>query len=124
MPTRTAHEQQAQSNNSFWMTFDIQQTPHLDWVVTGMFYEVVHWIEAFLATRNLHSSSHGQRSQTMAGIQELATDPNIITDYGILRTESENARYWCYSFTPTQVTSDLVPLASRIQQTLQTLLNP
>lgn len=123
MPTRIAHEQQAHSNNSFWMTLNIQQTPHLDWVVTGMFYEAVHWIEAFLATRNIHSSSHGERSQRMASIQELANSTAII-DYGILRTESENARYWCYNFTPAQVTSDLVPTASRIQKTLQALLNP
>lgn len=122
MPIRHAHEDQATRNHSFWTGIDIQTTPHLDWVVTGMFYEAVHWIESYLATQSCHSRNHGDRSSNIALHPALHNDPSLAVDYGTLRTESENARYWCYRHTPQQVTADLVPVISRVRNSIQVAL--
>ena len=123
MPLREPHEEQANHNNQFWNSLLKRKHSFPDWAVAGMFYEAVHWIEAYLATQSLHSSGHGQRSQTMSQIPALQQDPHLVGDYGVLRTESENARYWCYRHTPQQIVSGLIPLISRLKQTIQALLN-
>ena len=74
-------------------TFSISsRTLHLDWVVVGMFYEAVHWIETYLATQCIHSKSHSERGSRTASIERLRDEPALTGDYGVLRVESENAR--------------------------------
>jgi len=123
MPATQEHQQKAGHNNTFWSGLDLQNTPYLDWAVTVMFYEAVHWIEAFLARKNLHSSGHPDRERSMSKMSELRSDSYLITDYKLLRTESENARYLCYSHTAEQVTDDLVPAITRVRETVQRLLS-
>lgn len=115
MPTKAEHIGQAQHNQSFWSSQDLDTILFVDWVVTGIFYEALHWVEAFLATKSNHSSNHGERSLAMQRHAELQA---IQTDYGILRHESENARYRCYKHTEQDVQNDLIPLASNIRDHL------
>jgi len=122
VPKKDEHIDQAKHNRSFWDSFSIDKTKYLDWVVVGMFYEAIHWIEAYLATKKHHSKNHYEREQQIAKTPELAEDPNLILDYGTLRVESENARYWYHKHTPDQVTSDLIPLITRLRRTMEKLL--
>ena len=122
MPARHEHENKAQSNSQLWASFDFPTTPYRDWVVAIMFYESVHWIEAFLATKGLHSSGHPDRARTISRLSELRLDQDFVSDYGVLRTESENARYYCYQHTTQEVTNDLIPAIWRIRAIIQRLL--
>ena len=128
MPRKDEHELQAVHNHEFINTFDIGRSSYLDWVVTAMFYESVHWIEAYLAGQGLHSSNHHQRAATMQQIDALRDDPDLTKDYGTLRTDSENARYWCYRHTSEEVSSEevssqLVPRIGRVRTTMKHLLS-
>ena len=122
MPTRQAHIDQAEHNHAFWSQFELDTTQFLDWVIVGMFYEAAHWIEAYLAQNNEHSSNHHERGASLASFSDLATAPSLGVDYGVLRTESEAARYWGQKYTSEQIQNDLIPLADNVRQTIQTLL--
>lgn len=122
MPTRQEHIDQAEHNRSFWSQFELDTTQFLDWVVVGMFYEAAHWIEAYLAQSNTHSSNHYERGVSLASFPNLVKTPDLAADYGVLRTESEAARYWGQKFTAEQIQNDLIPLADNVRQTIQPLL--
>ena len=122
MPSRDSHVEQAEHNNGFWNSLNIAHTEYLDWVVVGMFYEAVHWLEAYLALQDHHSRSHHERAVNIARARALDDDPNVVRDYGVLRVESENARYWNLRHTASQVSSELVPIANRLRCTIQRLL--
>ena len=123
MPAKDDHIGQAEHNRHFWNSLDFATSSYIDWAVVGMFYEAVHWIEAYLATIGLHSRSHMQRASKISTVEVLRNDPNLVSDYGLLRTESENARYWNYKHTPDQISADLVPALTRLRNTLRTYLN-
>ena len=122
MPTRQAHIDQAEHNHAFWSQIELDTTQFLDWVVVGMFYEAVHWIEAYLAQYNTRSSHHHERGVSLASFPDLANSPDLGADYGVLRTESEAARYWGQKYTSEQIQNDLIPLANNVRQTIQPLL--
>lgn len=121
MPKKETHVDQANHNKDFWISVVGSSNLYFDWVVIGMFYEAVHWIEAFLATKNMHSSSHRQRFQTMARLPETRGDLALIADYDFLRIDSENARYWGHKPTVSEI-ENLKPLIKRIRTTLTALL--
>ena len=122
MPTRQAHIDQAEHNHAFWSQFELDTTQFLDWVIVGMFYEAAHWIEAYLAQNNRHSSNHHERGVSLSSFPDLASAPGLGADYGVLRTESEAARYWGQKYTSEQIQNDLIPLSDNVRQTIQTLL--
>lgn len=120
MTTKQQHVDQAAHNRAFWSGFDLDSTTFIDWVVTGIFYEGVHWVEAFLATVGEHPQDHRDRRLAMqrhAG--RLGATPQ---DLEVLKTESENARYRCYKHAPSNVRQDLVPLADNIRNKIQRVI--
>lgn len=119
MPSRENHVSQAQHNRQFWESHDLDATPFRDWVVSGVFYEAVHWVEAYLATRGEHPITHGRRNHAMQRYTDLAP---VLVDYDILKTESENARYNCYSHNADDVRNDIAPILSKIEAHIQSLL--
>lgn len=123
MPTLQAHIVQAVHNHAFWSRFELDTTQFLDWVIVGMFYDAAHWIEAYLAQNNKHSSNRHERGVSLASFPDLASAPGLGADYGVLRTESEAARCWGQKYTSGQIQNDLIPLADNIRQTIQTLLD-
>jgi len=55
MPSSLTHKQQAQHNEEFIASFDLDATPYLDWVVTAIFYAALHFVDSYLATKTLTS---------------------------------------------------------------------
>ena len=120
MPSKDDHIKQAEHNRSFWTDFDLSTTKYFDWVVTGLFYEGLHWIEAYLDTKEEHSGIHPDR---LRNIKKYKTDIGIIrTDYELLKVESENARYKCYKHNESDISTDLLPLLEKIKGTVQGFL--
>ena len=122
MPSIQEHVDWARHNRTFWNSFDLDATPYLDWVVTGIFYEAVHWIGAFLASKGDHPTSHPATQRRM---QRYPTELNTVpTDWGILRADSENTRYECYMPNSAEVRNDLIPIIERIESHITGLVNP
>lgn len=120
MPSKDEHVIWAKHNRDFWMSFELTTTPFVDWVVTGVFYEAVHWVEAFLAVKRQHSDTHGQRSWAMCRFTSELSPIQI--DYDTIKLDSENARYRCYKYTSHDVEKDLIPLLERIGNHISKLL--
>jgi hypothetical protein len=120
MPTKHEHTTQAKHNRAFWSSYNVRSTQFLDWVVTGIFYEGVHWVEAYLDINGEHSGDHKQR---LINMRRYSSDMRaIIRDFDILKQESENARYSCYKFSPNDISNDLVPIIDKIKNHIQNLL--
>jgi len=119
MPNKDAHVNWAIHDRDFWTSIDLDSSPFTDWAPTGMFYESVHWVEAFLATKGHHCKRHRQRERTMRLYpSELGV---IQVDFGLLKKDSENARYECYKHTAEEV-RQLIPLVDHIKDHISHLL--
>jgi hypothetical protein len=120
MPSKEEHKEQAEHNRAFWESYDLDSTSYLDWVVTGIYYESVHWIEAYLDTKGEHSGGHPIRLQY---IKRYRSDIGTIrSDYEVLKVESENARYLCHKYNSDGISNDIVPLLENIKSTIKSVL--
>ncbi len=120
MPTKDEHVNWALHDRDFWTSIDLDSTPFTDWAVIGIFYESAHWVEAFLATKPQHSSSHAERKTNITNYKsELQS---IWSDYIQLERDGRNARYLCYQHTAEQVRRDLIPRVNHIKNHISLLL--
>ncbi len=90
MPAESIHARQTQHNEEYLDTFDLGVTPYLDWAVTVMFYTALHYVEWYLATKNLHPADHTIRDSYLQRTRDLKP---IWPDYRRLKDRSEKARY-------------------------------
>lgn len=60
MSCDASHSQQAKHNKEFLNK--IKSFDFFDWTVTVMFYTALHYIDFFLAKKNIHPVSHRDRS--------------------------------------------------------------
>lgn len=120
MPQKDEHINWAIHDRDFWTSIDLDSTPFTDWAVTGMFYESVHWVEAFLATKPHHSGSHAERKTNMTNYESELLP--IWKDYIQLERDSRNTRYLCYQHTAEQVHRDLITRVDRIKKHISQLL--
>jgi len=120
MPKKEEHVNWAIHDRDFWTSIDLDNSPFTDWAPTGMFYEALHWVEAFLATKEHHYREHKQRKWAMRRLfpSDLGT---IEVDYSKLKQVSETARYDCYKHTANEI-RQLIPLADHIKDHLSQLL--
>jgi hypothetical protein len=72
--------------------------------VVLLFYSALHWVEAWLASRDVHGPSHEYRNRAMSRLREMAP---ILTEYGQLRTDGWNAGYNCWMRNASQVAQAL-----------------
>ncbi len=119
MSKKDEHINWATHNRSFWTSIDLNSSPFIDWALTGMFYESVHWVEALLASKSYHSGKHSERARNMRFFK--SDFKPIQTDYDILKQDSETARYECYKHT-TQDARQLIPLVDNIKSHISKLL--
>jgi len=117
MPNKIEHLSKAEYNENYYQYFDLVNTPYLDWVVNGVFYSALHYIESYLATQNNHPATHADRN---AYIRE---DPNlgryIFKKYTSLKDDSESGRYYMKSFTPGEIQQFIIPNLYYIKEYLQ-----
>jgi hypothetical protein len=92
-----------------------------EWSVMGIFYEAVHWVEAFLAMKGAHSGSHADRRKWFGIYSELSP---IKVDFEMLKTECDNARYQCYRHTEQDIRTDIVPVLEKVRATISPYLTP
>lgn len=117
MPSHTDHLRKAEYNEMFYNSFDLNSTQYLDWVVNGVFYSALHYIESYLATYSKHPTSHGERNA------EIRDDSNlgryIYKKFKSLKDDSENGRYYLKDFTPGEIRQHIIPNLYDIKEHLQ-----
>jgi len=101
-------------------SIDLDTSPYTDWAPTGMFYEALHWVEAFLATKGHHYREHKQRKWAMRRVYRTDLE-TIEVDYSKLKQVSETARYDCYKHTTEEV-RQLIPLVNHVKDHISQLL--
>jgi hypothetical protein len=87
VPTKNEHKAKAIHNERFVASL---ADPYWDWAITGTFYTAVHYVMAYLATKNVHPVLHQVRNS------QIHRDPvlnPIYVDYRELQDSSEDARY-------------------------------
>lgn len=94
MPTLAVHRARAEANERIANRLDPGLNPDLDWRVTMLFYAAVHWVEAYLDTRSVHSRSHADRVRALQALQFP-----LLLQYQALEDASRRARYDCSSYT-------------------------
>ncbi len=108
MPRKEQHLSKANDNEGFASSLDLLKSINVDWALTALFYAALHYVEAYFATRSIHSVDHRARDSA------IQRDPNlrkIFNDYSELKNYSINARYYMYPIK----SGDVALLLSRLQ---------
>jgi hypothetical protein len=100
MPTQQQHLSQAKHNENFVKSFDLDSTSYLDWVVTGIYYAALHYIESYLALLKKHPRSNEYRERMFQEIKDLTS---IYPDFRTLKDYSQGARYDLQKFSKVEV---------------------
>lgn len=89
LPKKAEHSGKAAQNDFFVSTLG---NPFWDWAVTAKFYAALHYVEAYLATKNptVHSRNHSVRDSNIQADPLLRT---LYVDYRELESECHDARY-------------------------------
>jgi len=120
MPLTQDHLSIAKHNEEFYQSFDWDESPYNDWVVTGIFYAAIHYIEAYLDhVLSFHSGDHNTRDSAMGKLRELKV---ISHDYRSLKDDSENCRYDGQAFTGDEIRNDVEPNLEKIRVHITGLL--
>lgn len=102
MPNASLHLDEVALNERLLLTFPIETTPYLRWVVTISFYTALHYIDYHLARHHnvVDPGSHQGR------LRYIEKDPHIfgLSDrFEQLLNESLLARYACKPYAPEKV---------------------
>jgi len=101
LPNEKEHIDKAHHNEDFVNIFDIDNTKFLDWIITGLYYTALHYIDAYLASLGVEFiKNHTHRHEEYV----IALDRNVFRDYRTLENKSIIARY--YAKNAFQVTPD------------------
>jgi hypothetical protein len=101
MPSKLEHLSKAEHNENFYQSFDLNTTPYLDWVVNGIFYSAVHYIESYLSSQGKEPQTHWERTQDIRDDNNL--DNIFFRKYMSLKDDSEGGRYNMQTFTPGEI---------------------
>jgi uncharacterized protein (UPF0332 family) len=93
LPGRSEHAAQAEWNETAAARFS--EAGFNDWAITALFYASLHWIDAYLLGEGIHLTSHWRRQAFIRESPELVS---IFGAFGLLRMDSEGARYDCGQF--------------------------
>jgi uncharacterized protein (UPF0332 family) len=78
-------------NRSLAVLVDARREEYRDWLVTVYFYLIVHLVEASLATKGIHSSSHTNRRELIGRHMGQTWE----TEYERLLVRTRAYRYEC-----------------------------
>lgn len=116
MPSKNDHKRQFNHNKNLINEdfFDLNNTVYLDWVVTIIFYTVMHLIEDKLADNNIHCNSHTSRFKA---VNRFTIFNSISNEYQTVYMESQKARYDCLNITKKQA-NEILNLLNYIEKEL------
>jgi hypothetical protein len=114
VPETREHIGRARQNLAFARSFDLKNTPYLDWVVTAYFYAALHLVDALLWEKDkLPGGLHEQRKAYLRSKWYLR---GIKDEYRELKDQSEDARYRLITVTSSKIESRIIPLYENIEK--------
>ena len=87
MPELHQHLPQAEKNERLAESITLLPERFPDWEITALFYSALHYVDAFLATQNVHPRTHDRRIESIRAFVESWED------FRHLYQVSLNARY-------------------------------
>jgi hypothetical protein len=90
LPSCQEHLAQAIHNETLAALIVRVSPRHADWAVVAAFYAALHYAEAYLACRGLHSPSHAARAQSLKRLM-----PSLSAPLDDLKGAADRARYRC-----------------------------
>lgn len=118
MPARDKHLEQVRHNEAFVTSFNVEETRFRDWVVTGVFYKILHHVDAVFAVRGKHPGNHGDRQRYITGHPDLRL---MYQDYRLLQDASQDARYRC-TIPPRDIVREILKRAENIEMRIRHIL--
>jgi hypothetical protein len=120
VPKAREHIARSRQNLKFAQSFNLKETPYIDWVVTAYFYAALHLVDALIADRyNLTPQDHMDRNLFV----EKTFLAGIKVQYRTLKDLSEDARYELKTFTSVRVENEVIPLYNTIARHIERQLN-
>jgi hypothetical protein len=118
MPNSRDHLNKAKHNEDFYLSLNIDTTPFLDWVVNGVFYSALHYVDSYFAMSGDHPGDHFERNNLIHADRKLGRGfyKNF---YRPLKDDSNEGRYDVRTFTPHEIRNDIIPLLKGIKQYLK-----
>ncbi len=84
MPPRDQHIQRAVDNEDFYhRRLDLREPIDRSWGVVVLFYAALHWVDAYLATKNIHPADHHVRDQYVgmeANLRRIGPSYQLLED--------------------------------------------
>ena len=117
MPTIKDHIEKARHNEKFFSSLDIKTTPFLDWVVNGIFYSALHYVDSYLAIKGENPGEHRERIGLIQ--REANLGKPFFYYYMSLKDDSEEGRYNMRVFVPDEIDKDILPLLTKIKTHLK-----
>lgn len=119
MPSKDDHLSQARHNARLYDVLD--RTKFSDWAATVLFYECLHYVDAFLAVQppapGIHPGKHFDRDNWVQRVKELRL---IWQDYRALKDGSRNGRY----NPPTRFSPDALERFTKNRERIKAVLGP
>jgi hypothetical protein len=100
MPQSHEHLTRAKENEQLAIGLGRESGCSTDWAITMLFYAALHYIDAFLAGKNMHPLNHEKRDGEIENNGSLAA---IFKDYRRLKDLSRAARYEIANFREDQL---------------------
>jgi hypothetical protein len=97
VPQRHEHLGRAEQTEQLALALNRHLPVCIDWAVVMLFYSALHYIDAFLAGKNVHPMSHKQRDEE---IERNGSLSEIYGAYRRLKDLSRAARYEIPNFPP------------------------
>lgn len=117
MPNLRDHIDKARHDEKFLSSFDLDRTLFLDWVVNGIFYSSLHYIDSYFADKGIHPRNHEERNGFIRDDTNLGR-PFFTNLYRPLKDDSRDARYDIRTFTGDEVKKNILPLLDSIKKHL------
>jgi hypothetical protein len=95
VPQRHEHLKKADETESLALALKSNIPVCVDWAIIMLFYAALHYIDAFLAGKNLHPLDHSKRDEE---IENNGTIADVYRDYRRLKDMSRAARYEIANF--------------------------
>jgi hypothetical protein len=95
VPDRNEHLTRARQTESLASSLNANLGVVVDWAITMLFYAALHYVDAYLAGKNMHPLSHDQRDREIESNGSLSV---IYNDYRRLKDLSRAARYEIANF--------------------------
>jgi hypothetical protein len=117
MSTQKDHIDKARHNEQFFSSFDLDTTSFLDWVVNGIFYSALQYLDSYLANNREHPDKHSDRMRLIWAKPDLGR--SFFHLYRPLQDDSEDGRYRMRIFVPNEIRRDILPLLNKIKTHLK-----